>query len=70
MKHFFLLISGLQLFASSIAFGKADIYPGASYPGAKTTEYTAPAIYQEDSSIVITGRVTDEKRRRADRSEH
>lgn len=61
MKHFFLLISGLQLFASSIAFGKADIHPGASFPEAKTTEYAAPAAYRADSNIVLTGRVTDEK---------
>lgn len=62
MKHFFLLISGLQLFASSIAFGKADIkHPGASFPEAKTTEYAAFAAYQADSNIVLRGRVTDEK---------
>ncbi len=58
MKHFFLLISGLQLFASSIAFGKADMnYPGASHPEARTAEYT----FRADSTIVLRGKVTDEK---------
>lgn len=55
MKHFFLLITGLQLCVSSITFGRAT--PEHSVTLKPENTATASANYED---IVVRGRVTDE----------
>lgn len=58
MKHFFLLITGLHLCVVGIASGKpAERHPLISQPGNTGIEEAA----RFDSSVVVRGKITDEK---------
>lgn len=62
MKHFFLLITGLQLCAIGTALGKpAERLPANSQPGNITKENAIIVLPRVDSAVVVRGKVTDEK---------